>query len=169
MAPTASLWNDIDAYLNTTMTTDLGASSVLYSTLKIAQVVFLADDGSKFDEQHATMPCALVLNNTQNLAFDEQGNVLGMQYPYTLVLVTNKDRGTDGTAYLSLMSDVKELARRLVVFVKSHPLFGSLKSTSGEGVWNIDTSEVTIGVWDPGDGNLYGACEMKVDIFSELP
>jgi hypothetical protein len=153
----ACLWTDLDAYLTTAITTDLGASSALYTTLRVQEVTV----GPQIDEQHATLPAALIVGQRALPTYDEQG-ALTIAYPYILAVVYGH------ATYTTLKANMQELARRLRVCVWSRGVFGGLAASDGERVWDVELGDVELTTWGPVEGLYYGAAEVPLTVRSRV-
>lgn len=151
----ACLWADIDAYLVTAVTTDVGAASA-YTTQKVGDVIV----GTMIDEQHTTLPLPAVLIVGEQAQHGPEGDTLGGSavwiYPYMLVAVTGN------AAYATLKANLQELGRRLRILATTRAAFGRLTATDGEYVWNTELGAQALQLWGPVEGLYYGTVEQPL-------
>jgi hypothetical protein len=166
---TACLWADLDTYLISAVTTDMGASSG-YTTLQVGQVIL----GTEIDEQHATLPAVMVVGERAQITYDEFG-AYNTAYPYLLVAVHGErvsdmsSASSHTTAYTTLKANLQELARRLRLMVDGRGVFGGLAATDGERVWDVTLGDVAITLWGPVEKIYYGAAEVPLTVKSRTP
>ena len=151
------LWADIDAYLVAAITTDLGLSSALYTTLRVAEIII----GPQIDEQHATLPAILIVGQ-RCLHSVDQIQALTMEYPYLLAAVYSH------AVYTTLKANLQELARRLRMSVWNRGVFGALTASDGEWVWDVILGNVELTTWGPVEGLYYGAAEVPLTVRSTV-
>lgn len=162
---TACLWADIDTYLRAALVADLGAASALYSTLRLGKTngVDEVTVGPEIDEQHATLPAALIVSQRAQYTEGELGNVLNVEYPYIIAVVASH------ATYTTLKANLQELARRVRILLDTRGVFGPLASTDGEQVNDVVLGNIEITTWGPVEGSYYGAAEVPFVVRSTVP
>lgn len=123
------LWADIDDYLKTAITADMGPGT--YGSLEIATVLV----GETLTPEHHTKPIALIRGMEAEIADGESGPHSGGEihfdriiYPYELIFIA--EAGTDAAAKAA----GQELWRRGREMLRSRYALGGLASTDGEHV-----------------------------------
>ena len=152
---TACLWTDIDTYLTTAITTDLGTSSLLYTTLRVASVTV----GPQIDEQHASLPAVLIVGQRCLTKLSDMG-ALAAEYPYLLAVVYGH------ATYLTLKANLQELTRRLRLSMWNRGVFGGMMATDNERVWDVELGDVEMTTWGPVEGVYYGSAEVPLIVRS---
>jgi|WetSurMetagenome_2_1015567.scaffolds.fasta_scaffold02313_14 hypothetical protein len=152
---TVCLWADLDTYLAGAVTTDLGANSALYTTLRVAEVTV----GPQIDEQHANLPAVLIVGQRLLYRLNDYG-ALASEYPYLLAVVYGHEN------YLTLKANLQELARRLRLSIWERGVFGGLASSDGERVWDTELGDIELTTWGPVEGLYYGAAELPLTVRS---
>lgn len=162
---TACLWSDIDTYLRAALVADMGASSSLYTTLRLGKTngVDEVTVGPEIDEQHATLPAALIVGQRAQYSLGELGNVLNVTYPYIIAIVASH------ATYTTLKANLQELARRVRIMLDTRGVFGPLASTDGEQIYDVALGDCEITTWGPVEGSYYGAAEVPFTVMSTVP
>jgi len=132
----ASLWADMDAYLEAAVLADMGTAG-LYATLPIAQIVI----GPLGDIDQLTLPAVII----QSFDVEHEGGPHGdgaihldCRYPYTLaVLCANADFETS-------RANCQELGRRLRELLRTRYAFGGLAATDGETVQSTEIGTTSL-------------------------
>lgn len=163
---TACLWNDIDTYLVTGLRQTLMAGGA-YTDLHVAQI----EAGESFDPDHVALPFVLV-RGLEFIPGDEGPHygegVLRLddnRYPYELVMLLTCDD------YSTARSQIKELARRCLAYLRVHPSLDGLMSTEREAVTRLALGATQIEVRGPiGDnqGPYSALATVSFDVYTEI-
>lgn len=151
------LWVDIDDYIESAISTDMGAAT--YGTLEIATILV----GETVDPRNHTLPLALIRSYgaeygephpqaDENLHFD------GITYPYELIVV-----GSSATA-AQAKADAQEWLRRLREMIRSRIAFGGLQADDGEIVRFVEIARGAVQV----RGRTGGAGEYQAEALLEI-
>jgi hypothetical protein len=159
----ATLWNDIDAYLAAAVIADMGTDSPLYDGLWVEQVV----TGAAWEPQHWRQPAVAINGEQARLEGGPHGDGvvhLEITYPYALVGVCK------AATIAQARKDAKELGRRLRELIRSRYALGGLVASDGERVQRTDPPIITIYCF-PVDGSTrqwYGVAQVDLDVHSTL-
>lgn len=146
----ACLWADIDAYLLAAVTTDMGAASTLYSTLKIATVK--TGEAAAVNPDHYTLPLVVIdgyeMDPGDNYPHaDGAIHLDAIRYPYLLAAYTTATTATQAKA------DGQELLRRFRELLRSRYALGGLTATDGETVTETEIGNGGVAVRGIGGTN----------------
>ena len=158
-----SLWADIDDYLRTELTNELGSGGS-YNTQVVKQVI--VDDIMDFTgaTKLDNYPVVLVRSSTASQAPGPHGGgsaKVENTYDYQLVAVLK------ATGQAQCKRDVQEMRRRLREFLRTRLALGGLTSTDdGERVQKVTWGRSLLEVWanEKQPGTFFGvtALELKV-------
>ena len=131
-----SLWTDIDNYLVTAITTDMGAASA-YATLKLDQVV-LSDS---FQPDRYNPPTAIIFSNTarpieQGPHADGEVHIY-TEYRYFIAVIDNEQ-----TTYAQGKANAQILLQRVREVIRGRFALGGTTSTIGETVYETVIQEM---------------------------
>ncbi len=168
----ACLWTDIDDYLYTTITAQMGAASA-YDTLKVRQVVIDEVWGLDEAKKNNKFPLVLIFSDSSEIEPGGHGggNVrFANTYTYRLVSVTMTDIGKR-----QCKRESKEMRRRLREVLRygmtpGASSFGALASTDGERFKNIEYGPAEIQIFGRADqdtGTYYGVTWQDFRILTE--
>jgi hypothetical protein len=158
---TACLWNDIDSYLISALTTDMGAASA-YSTLKLASTPLLAD---QFEPAKVTFPGVIIVTGEAEHSPGPHGDAvvhLDIRYPYWIVPICSS------STFALAKADAKTLAGRVRDVLRSRYALGGLAATGGEVVTQTEIGATHIEVRGPNAGAYLGVAIVEFDVFAEI-
>lgn len=156
----ACLWTDIDDYLYTTITAQMGAASD-YTTLKVRDVIIDEVWGLDEAKKNNKFPLVLIFSDSSEIEIGAMGAGIRFnnEYTYRLVAVISTTVGKR-----QCKRDTKEMRRRLREILRysmavTPGRFGSLSSTDGERYSKTELGPAEIQIFGRADqdaGIYYG-------------
>ncbi len=168
----ACLWTDIDDYLYTTITAQMGADSA-YGTLKVRQVIIDEVWGLDEAKKNGQFPLVLIYSDSSEIEPGAHGGGavrFANTYTYRLVAVISTTVGKR-----QCKRDTKEMRRRLREILRygmtpGASSFGALVSTDGETFKKLEYGPAEIQIFGRADqdaGTYYGVTWQDFKILTE--